>query len=165
MTQQQQLESEISRNPSIRRLQHMLDVVLKHEYEDLVVRRDAVFNKVSQQVQFQKLIEVDLGLTSFAGQQQPKEVLHDLGCKVYARAQLLDPRGVIHMNVGCGVIVAMTIAEALEHSKKAEALHRKRADELTKRALHAKYKQRLVMEAIMRLQDIDISRATRKTRD
>ncbi len=92
-------------------------------------------------------------------------MLHDLGCKVYARAQLLDPRGVIHMNVGCGVIVAMTIAEALEHSKKAEALHRKRADELTKRALHAKYKQRLVMEAIMRLQDIDISRATRKTQD
>lgn len=153
------LESELSKNPSIRRLQNLLDVVLRQEFEDIMRHRDALYSKVSEQVQFQKLLKQDLRLAEppAAGDapDAPRTIMHDLGCKFFVQCQLLDPR-VVHVNVGCGVIVAMTIPEALAHSKRAETSLRSRSDKLTKQALNAKYKQRLVMEAIMRLQDIQI---------
>lgn len=152
------LESELSKNPSIRRLQNLLDVVLRREFEDIMRSRDALYNKVSEQVQFQKLLKQDLRLAdqpAADAPDAPRTIMHDLGCKFFVQCQLLDPR-VVHVNVGCGVIVAMTIPEALAHSKRAETSLRSRSDKLTKQALNAKYKQRLVMEAIMRLQDIQI---------
>lgn len=172
----QLLETELSANPSIRRLQHLLDVVLRKEYEDLLKRRDEVYDKVSQQIQFQKLIKTDLKLVSDsdegaekeakkseAGEEAPVELMHDIGCKFYVKCQLLDTR-VVHMNVGCGVIVAMTLREALVHSERAVKSYRARGEQLTKQALSAKYKQRLVTEAIMRLQDIQIEKDVARKR-
>ena len=90
-------------------------------------------------------------------------MLHDVGCKFFVQARLLEPR-VVHVNIGSGVVVAMTVPEALAHSAKAEASYRARGEQLTRDAHGAKYKMRLVMEAIMRLQDIQIERDVSKKR-
>ena len=159
----QLLETELSRNPSIRRLQFVLDVVLREEYEGILLKRDQIYDTVSQHVQFQKLLKEDLKLTKLSNNEEsnnsdePKRILHDVGCHFYVEATLLDPR-VVHMNLGCGVVVAMTVDEALKYSKKCEDAFRMRGEKLTKEALSAKYKMRLVTEAIMRLQDIQIEK-------
>lgn len=190
MSQEQLLETELSKNPSIRRLQYVLDVVLSQDYENILISRNEVYDKVSQQVQLQKLIRDDMQLTtrknisensaassSTSNQQQQQQqlqtqqeqeteditMLHEVGCKFYTPCKLIDPR-VIHVNVGCDVIVAMTIDEALKFSKKAEDSYRMRGEKLTRDALNAKYKMRLVTEAIMRLQEIQIEKDVRKKR-
>ncbi len=172
--QQQLLETDLSKNPSIRRLQYVLDVILREEYENILVKRDEIYDKVSQHVQLQKLIRDDLKLTSSRNQNdnndnnnddsegEQRTVLHDVGCNMFVQAKLLEPKKVIHVNIGCGVIVAMTIDEALKFSKKAEDTYRMRGEKLTRDSLNAKYKMRLVMEAIMRLQDIQIEKDVSK---
>jgi hypothetical protein len=129
--QNQLLETELSKNPSIRRLQFVLDVVLREEYESILLKRDQVYDKVSQHVQFQKLLTEDLKLQNVTEETEPKKILHDVGCHFYVQAKLLDPR-VVHMNLGCGVIVAMTVDEALKYSKKCEDSFRLRGEKLTK---------------------------------
>ena len=172
---QQLLETELSKNPSIRRLQYVLDVVLRQDYENILIKRNEIYDKVSQHVQLQKLIRDDMQLTrkaeqksdstakssnnnnSNATEEEDITMLHEVGCKFYSQCKLIDPR-VIHVNIGCDVIVAMTIDEALKFSKKAEDSYRMRGEQLTKDALNSKYKMRLVTEAIMRLQDIQIEK-------
>ena len=174
---QQLLETELSKNPSIRRLQYVLDVILRQDYENILIKRNEIYDKVSQHVKLQKLIRDDLQLTrknntsnnnnsssvtnTSSSEQEDITMLHEVGCKFYSQCKLIDPR-VIHVNIGCDVIVAMTIEEALKFSKKAEDSYRMRGEQLTKDSLNAKYKMRLVTEAIMRLQDIQIEKDVAK---
>jgi hypothetical protein len=91
------------------------------------------------------------------------ELMHDLGCRIYATATAVDPR-VVHVNIGCGVVVAYTVEEALAQVAVMERTLRRECDDATAKVLKLKFRQRLVTEAIMRLQDQQVAAATAKRR-
>eukprot|EP00744_Colponema_vietnamica_P018768 GILI01026504.1.p1 GENE.GILI01026504.1~~GILI01026504.1.p1 ORF type:complete len:280 (+),score=62.20 GILI01026504.1:70-909(+) len=59
----------------------------------------------------------------------------------------------IHINIGCGVIAPMTHEEANAFLKKKEQLYRDQSQRLSRESLRVRFRIRLVMEAITRIQD------------
>ncbi|KAG8346623.1 putative Prefoldin subunit [Trypanosoma vivax] len=83
---------------------------------------------------------------------QRNHIMVDLGNNFFVQCTIPDASRVL-VNVGCGIILPMSTAEAEVFLKKRERLLRERAGTLSKEALRIKYRMRLVMEAITRLYD------------
>lgn len=79
-------------------------------------------------------------------------LLVDLGNHFYAAARVRDA-GRVHLNVGCGVLLEMSIAEADGFLRIKEAALRATAMAQTREALRLVYRIRLVTEAIARLSE------------
>ncbi|CBZ24237.1 conserved hypothetical protein [Leishmania mexicana MHOM/GT/2001/U1103] len=80
------------------------------------------------------------------------KILVDLGNHFYTQGVVKDA-GVLLMNVGCGVVLPMSLEEAREFLRKKEAVVRRMIMNKSKEALRIKYRIRLVTEAIARLNE------------
>ena len=83
-------------------------------------------------------------------------MLVDVGSHFYMEAHVPNPE-VVHVNVGCNLILPMLHEEADAFLVKKEQLHRDNAGRKTKEALRLKFRMRLVMEAIAQLHDSQFS--------
>ena len=69
---------------------------------------------------------------------------------MYAEAHVPDAR-VVHINVGCGIVVPMTHEEASRFLVRKEEHHKAEVARLTKEILRIKYRVRVVTETLARL--------------
>ena len=123
---------------------------------------------------------VDSGATpatkSAAGPSEPRDALDaamdeplrtalkvDLGCFVFATAEVPDAR-VVHINIGCGVVVPMTHAEAHAFLLKKEALGKQEVQRLSKEMLRVKYRIRLVTETLRQMHERYVANGAGKGR-
>ena len=87
---------------------------------------------------------------------QEVEMLSDVGCNFYMQCRLKDP-AIVHLNIGAGVILAMTHEECARFLVKKEVQLRAAAESKTKEAIRLRYRIRVVMEAITRLYDAQMA--------
>ncbi|PWU82968.1 hypothetical protein C4B63_442g4 [Trypanosoma cruzi] len=83
---------------------------------------------------------------------QRNQIMVDIGNYFFVQCSVKDGSQV-WVNLGCGVVLPMSTAEADVFLQKKEKLLRERAARLSKEALRIKYRIRLVMEAISQLYD------------
>ncbi|RNE99660.1 protein UXT [Trypanosoma rangeli] len=165
---------------SMARLEHFLDAVLRQSLEKVLRERDTVYTMVSDCCQLRKLFEEMRALSSThsfisegeasspsvaaaaaaaaaaecgeEGKPQRNQIMVDIGNHFFVQCSVRDASQV-WVNLGCGVVLSMSTAEADAFMQKKERLLRERAARLSKEALRIKYRIRLVMEAIARLYD------------
>lgn len=75
----------------------------------------------------------------------------DVGHRFFMQANVKNP-ALVHVNIGCGVVVPMKHSEAETFLQKKELLLAERGKKKTQDILRIKFRMRLVMEAISRLQ-------------
>jgi hypothetical protein len=149
------------------RLENFLDGVLKKNLGLVLRKRDALFDAAAQCVQLRDLLTSLPGFVSDGcddpdhppGVQtyeeavsaiRPTCILAHLGCHYYMEAEVRNS-GVVHVNIGCGVVVPMSSAEAKRFLVAKEGHLRAAASRQTVEAAKVKYRIRLVMEAIAAL--------------
>ncbi|RNF19916.1 protein UXT [Trypanosoma conorhini] len=157
---------------SMARLEHFLDAVLRQSLERVLRERDTVYAMASDCCQLRELFEEMRALSSThsfiaegeassaaaaAGGEaerrpQRNQIMVDIGNHFFVQCAVRDASQV-WVNLGCGVVLPMSTAEADAFMQKKEKLLRERAARLSKEALRIKYRIRLVMEAITRLYD------------
>ena len=89
----------------------------------------------------------------------PTSLRVDLGGFVFATAEVPDAR-VVHVNVGCGVVVPMTHSEAERFLLRKEQSPKDDVGRCNKEILRVKFRIRLVMESIRRLHEGYVADAT-----
>ncbi|KEG08422.1 protein UXT [Trypanosoma grayi] len=156
------------------RLEHFLDNVLRQSLAKVLQKRDVVYEMASQCCQLRDLFEEMRALSathSFIKDggspssppaapvaappgevPQRNQIMVDIGNHFFVQCTIADASRVL-VNLGCGVVLPMSTAEACEFLHKKERLLRERAARLSKEALRITYRIRLVMEAITRLYD------------
>jgi hypothetical protein len=152
------------------RLEAFLEDVLRAELDKVLAARDAVYDRASQCRKLQLLLAdvdelIDGGGLPAAGPAGPAPAAHlrpmttlvDLGNHFFAKCEVADT-SVVSVNIGCGVVLPMTRDEARQFLVTKERLLRSDGDRLTKEALRVKYRMRLVMEAIARINDKQVGR-------
>lgn len=152
------------------RLEHFLDSVLRKTLHDVLLQRDELFSLASSCVQLRQLLQSMRHLSSVDVSHPPQpnsgsgdapsssqpalrptRTLVDLGHRFFMQAEIKDP-SIVRINIGCGVVVPMNHAEAETFLIKKEASLTELAKLKTRESLRIKFRIRLVMEAIMRLQ-------------
>ncbi|CAJ1006108.1 putative Prefoldin subunit [Leishmania naiffi] len=83
---------------------------------------------------------------------QKNKILVDLGHHFYTPGVVKDS-GIVYMNIGCGVVMPMSLDEAREFLRKKESVVRRMILNKSKEVLRIKYRIRLVTEAIARLNE------------
>ncbi|GET86335.1 hypothetical protein, conserved [Leishmania tarentolae] len=83
---------------------------------------------------------------------QKNKILVDLGNHFYTQGVVKDA-SVLYMNIGCGVVLPMSLDEARDFLQKKESVVRRMIMNKSKEALRIKYRIRLVTEAIARLNE------------
>lgn len=132
------------------RLENFLDTVLRKDLDKVLRERDALFDMASSCVQLRELL---VSMTRLSpSQDDGNRILVDLGHHFYMQAQVSDP-SIVHINIGCGVVVPMNHDEAGKFLVKKERHLTEMAQLKTKETLRVKFRMRLVMEAISRIQD------------
>lgn len=129
------------------RLESFIDNVLKANLHTVLRRRDNVYDQVSQCCQLQAML-CDANSTQM-------KAMSDLGCGFFVECKV--DAETIHVNLGCGVILQMNLADAATFLRKKEELLRKEGARLTKEALRIKYRIHLVLEAINRITSARLS--------
>lgn len=168
---------------SMIRLEHFVDVVLRQSLEKVLRDRDVVYTMTSQCCQLRELLgemrELSLSHSSTVGScggghslvsplsspvcvttttaaavaaPRRNDIMVDVGNHFFAQCTVADA-SFVWVNLGCGVVLPMSTAEANVFLEKREKLLRERASRLSKEALRIKYRIRLVMEAITQLYD------------
>jgi len=74
----------------------------------------------------------------------------------FMTADIPNP-AVVHVNIGCGVVCPMTHEEANLFLKKKEQLYRDQSQRLSRESLRVRFRIRLVMEAITRMQETTVT--------
>ncbi|EAN88120.1 hypothetical protein C3747_46g29 [Trypanosoma cruzi] len=160
------------------RLEHFLDAVLRQSLEKVLRERDTVYTMASECCQLRELFQEMRALSSThsfitdgdapslpatiaagGGEKEEEEkrpqrnqIMVDIGNYFFVQCSVKDGSQV-WVNLGCGVVLPMSTAEADVFLQKKEKLLRERAARLSKEALRIKYRIRLVMEAISQLYD------------
>ncbi|ORC85938.1 protein UXT [Trypanosoma theileri] len=173
---------------SMIRLEHFLDTVLRQSLDKVLQERDTVNTMASQCIQLRELFEEmralssthsfitnksssSLSSSSNAGVNtnnttnttnssvpQRNHIMVDIGNHFFVQCTVHDASQV-WVNLGCGVVLPMSTAEANVFLQKKEKMLRERAARLSKEALRLKYRIRLVMEAITQLYDRSIGQS------
>jgi hypothetical protein len=145
------------------RLEHFLDVVLRRELNEVLNRREMASATVAQCRQVRDLLDSiavlgtatpPLGASSDA---LSTDVLTNIGNHFYMQCHVPDAR-TIHINIGCGVVLPMLLADAKAFLVKKEGLLVQDVERLTRESLRMRFRMRLVMEAISRLSQAPIAR-------
>lgn len=157
-------------------LEKFLDEVLKKNYEKVYAEREKYINRKAQYNQLAMLINemkalnakhsfITDGKRSDESKAEPKtresKVLVDLGNHFYTEAVVkLDTsdgagsassaQNLIHMNIGCGVVLPMTLAEAEVFLKKTKGLDAI-IENKTREMLRLRYRIRITAEVIANL--------------
>lgn len=87
--------------------------------------------------------------------EEPTKMLLDLGCHFFTEVEIPNP-AVVCINMGCGVVCPMSHEEAKRFLVKKERLLRDESVALSKEVLRVRFRMRLVMEAINRLETISM---------
>ena len=158
-------------------LETFLDEQLKKQHETVLRQREEYYTLASQAHRMSRYLTKDMpqltGTSPSEAQNKAPPtttMLMDLGQHVYAQAMVETKHltSSVIVDIGPGpvkksgtkacacddggrVLVPLTIAEAVHYFKKREAVMTKLAEGKTKEALKLKYRIRLVMEAIRRL--------------
>lgn len=136
-------------------LEHYLDSVLRASLQKVLLERDALYSKASQCDQLRQLLHSTTKLSRDTSDSEstrlPHQMLVDLGHHTYMKANI-PSMSTIHVNIGGGVVVPMSQTETLQFLDKKEALLIQQAEEKTKESLRVRYRIRLVMEALNRMQ-------------
>jgi hypothetical protein len=187
-------DQELQAMPGMARLEHYLDVILKGELKAAMARRDEAYDRASQCHRLRRFLkdlvqihELEYAVANpqaaAAAAAQPKKAAYetnnecdrmlehplttslriDLGCHCYAAAEVPDAR-VVHINIGCGVVVPMTHEEAHRFLLKREQLCKNEVTRLNKEILRTKYRIRIVMESLRRLHEGYVQAQTAKAR-
>ena len=106
---------------------------------------------------FQLLCDVSGGVSAAAaspveGEQQQVEGAAAQRHHFFMTAEVTNP-AIVHINIGCGIVCPMTHEEATLFLKKREQLYRDASQRLSRESLRIRFRIRLVMEAITRLED------------
>ncbi|KAG5510591.1 hypothetical protein JKF63_06888 [Porcisia hertigi] len=83
---------------------------------------------------------------------QRNKILVDLGNHFYTPGLVKDA-SVVYMNIGCGVVMPMSLEESREFLRKKESSVRQMIMSATKEVLRIKYRIRVVTETIARLNE------------
>ncbi|KAK7197077.1 Prefoldin subunit [Novymonas esmeraldas] len=83
---------------------------------------------------------------------QRNKILVDLGNRFYTHGIIRDA-GTVHMNLGCGVVLPMSLDDARAFLRRREAVVRHMILNKSKEALRITYRIRIVTEAIARLNE------------
>ena len=152
-------------SPQVVRLEHFLDHVLRKDLNVALEKRDSLYGVASQCTQLKRTLQ-EMSLLHLATNPPRTEavaandvpsprnklkVLVDIGCHFRMEAQLRDPER-IFLNVGCGVLVDMATTGAATFLVKKERLMMVLAQKQTEEANRVRFRIRLVMEAVTRLQ-------------
>jgi hypothetical protein len=156
------------------RLETFLDSVLRKSLEEALLQRDEILTMASSCTHLRQTLkalrDVNLPLspievtsssstspssnapvTSVDASLPPTMMLVDIGHRFFMQAHVKNP-SLVHVNVGCGVVIPMQHSEAETFLEKKESLLAERAKRKTQDILRIKFRMRLVMEAISRLQ-------------
>ena len=138
-------------------LEHYLDSVLRASLQKVLLERDALYQKASQCDQLRQLLQStsvlsrDVLSSDNSTPQLPHQTLVDLGHHCYMKANIKSMQ-TLHVNLGAGVVVPLSREETLAFLTKKEALLVREAEGKTKESLRVRYRIRLVMEALNRMQ-------------
>ena len=169
----------IAPDEATQRLEAFLESGLRQHHERVLRRRDAAYKAASDSHKLARLLRDDLrrvgrpvlpddvadataavaaggasratSASSSVPAEGPMRMLVDLGQRVYGTVEVDDP-SVVFVNIGCDILCPLTVSEALDFLRRKEAAAKAAADALTKEALRLRFRMRLVMEAIGRLQ-------------
>jgi prefoldin subunit 5 len=157
---------------SMERLETFLEEILKKDLEKVMRERDALYNSIADCHKLRSVLgDVRRSAQGVAGADDGKDrpqgssswvpeaevtMLTDIGCRFFMQAKLRDPT-VVHLNIGCGVVLPMTHDEAVRFLVKKEGLLNEAAGRKTKDALRLRFRIRVVMEAITRLYDAQMA--------
>ena len=165
---------------SMIRLEHFLETVLRKELHDVLLRREDTSNIIAQCRQVRDLIDSIEALgksdtatppspssasssSMAAGKSKDKNkfsttLLSNIGNHFYMECKVPDA-SMIHINIGCGIVLPMPLSDAKVFLVKKEALLTETGQRLTRESLRVRFRMRLVMEAISRLSDAPLVQA------
>lgn len=158
------------------RLETFLDSVLRKSLEEALIQRDEILTMASscthlrQTLKALRDVHAPLASSEVVGASStsttaassttnetlnvalpPTMMLVDIGHRFFMQAHVKQP-SLVHVNVGCGVVLPMNHSEAEGFLEKKEKLLAERSKRKTQDILRIKFRMRLVMEAITRLQ-------------
>lgn len=144
---------------AVSRLEEFLDRVLRAQLSDVMQQRDATLDRASQCHHLRRMLDDfdELHKIEAAAEVSERSLQVDLGSRVFCEAHVTDA-SIVHTNIGAGIVVPLTRAEAHRFLVRKERMLKNDAQRLAKEALRVKYRTRLVMEAILRLQGGDGTR-------
>lgn len=154
---------------SMTRLEHFLDAVLKPLLHEEMSKRDGAIQLAAECNQLCVLfseMKTLSGIDNASGTADPSalirtskslpprpqrnHILVNLGNHFYTSALVKDAKSV-WLNVGCGVVLEMSVDAAKVHLRKREKLARDSLERQNQQILRLKFRIRLVTEAIKRL--------------
>lgn len=170
----------LSQETKTTQLEHYLDSVLRASLQTILTERDMLYQRASQCDQLRQLLQAtnelsrdstnvpsttaasstpssrnsssnNTNTTNSSAMKLPHQTLVDMGHHCYLRANIKSMEQ-IHVNIGAGIVVPLTREEALSFLSKKEALLVRQGEEKTKESLRVRYRIRLVMEALNRMQ-------------
>jgi hypothetical protein len=169
------------------RMEHFLDAVLRRELQSVLLRRESASAIAAQCRHVRDLIDSIVSLGAAKQQQQhmadaaaagfassrtsasssglsstsaaplSTELLTNIGNHFYMQCVVPDAR-TIHINIGSGVVLPMPLADAKAFLVLKEELLVQDVVRLTRESLRVRFRMRLVMEAISRLNDASMGR-------
>lgn len=152
------------------RLETFLDSVLRKNLEEALLQRDEVLTMASSCTHLRQTLSslrmlanpsppaapvggAGTGSSTDVVESSlpPATMLVDIGHRFFMEAEVKNP-AIVHVNIGCGVVLPMQHLEAESFLAQKEKLLADRAKSKTQEILRIKFRMRLVMEAISRLQ-------------
>lgn len=148
---------------SVTRLEHFLEVVLRKDLDKALRERDALFQRVADCTHFRTTIQElrNLSQDGSGESNSGAKILVDVGCNFFMKCKVVDTSTVL-VNIGCGVVLPMACSEADVFLMKKERLLKEMAAAKTRESLRLRFRIRLVMEAITRLEAAQLRPAQRR---
>jgi len=139
--------------------EHFLNDVLKMDLRKALERREVFNSKIAECTQQKSILEK---LTSSPQLSTGIRAQVDIGCNFYVQSEVPNLDKVV-MNVGCGIWLEVTPAEAVRMCEKCISSYKTKIDFITKEELQIKAHINLVIDALREMQNLEVPNTNTST--
>ena len=133
--------SGVGLSKKILRYEELIEEVLKPRLQEIINKRDACFNDITEGEKLKSFIEKEMG------KPEVMEVQVDLGHHFYAKASVEDTSSIM-ICIGMALYVKYSLEDALSYLTSRQSLIEERIKSLTNDASRVKVEMKIVLEAI-----------------